>query len=326
MPNIPAYYDFQNVYNSTTSPSTMHCQNTALTNFFAKYLLQKAISVFKWTLPETWAKNYFLYSLYAWGPVAIVKTDKFGVIPQACGLQGYNVYYQPKRAVISNPLFRQTMTPEIDEQCVVLHMQPDYSPIIDIVAYYADLMALASETIGTNLVNSKLAYVFATKSKGGAESYKKMFDKIGSGEPAVFVDKALFNDDGSPSWFNFAVDGLKNNYIVDEVLSDLRKLSELYETEIGIPNANTDKRERLITDEVNANNVSTYSKCELWLESLREGIDKAKEMFDGLDDLSVDWRETHAEIPTDPSGPFAGGRDSAGRPDPAQRDEQRDGN
>ena len=54
-------------------------------------------------------------------------------------------------------------------------------------------------------------------------------------------------------------------------------------------NANTDKRERLVTDEVNANNVETYSKCSLWLESLQESCEKANNMF-GLD-LWVDWRK-----------------------------------
>ena len=62
----------------------------------------------------------------------------------------------------------------------------------------------------------------------------------------------------------------------------------MFDTDIGIPNANTDKRERLISDEVNANNVETYSKCALWLEQLQESAAQAREMF-GID-LSVDWR------------------------------------
>ena len=62
----------------------------------------------------------------------------------------------------------------------------------------------------------------------------------------------------------------------------------MFDTEIGIPNANTDKRERLVTDEVNANNVETASRCEMWLESIKAGMEKANNMF-GLS-LDVDWR------------------------------------
>ena len=63
----------------------------------------------------------------------------------------------------------------------------------------------------------------------------------------------------------------------------------MFDTEIGIPNANTDKRERLISDEVNANNVETATRCELWMETIRTGLDKANAMFPDLG-LSVDWR------------------------------------
>ena len=71
----------------------------------------------------------------------------------------------------------------------------------------------------------------------------------------------------------------------------------MFDTEVGIPNANTDKRERLITDEVNANNFETKSKCALWLESLKQGCREANEMF-GLN-LSVDWRkELRGEVLT----------------------------
>ena len=49
------------------------------------------------------------------------------------------------------------------------------------------------------------------------------------------------------------------------------------------------KRERLITDEVNANNFETKSKCELWLETLKRGCEEARDLF-GIE-LDVDWRD-----------------------------------
>ena len=57
----PVFYDHQNAYNSMMSPSTMHVRDTALQWYFRRYLLQKAIAVFKWKMPEQWAENYFLY-------------------------------------------------------------------------------------------------------------------------------------------------------------------------------------------------------------------------------------------------------------------------
>ena len=285
---IPYLYDYINRTTSLVSPSTVHVENTSLNRYFERYLMQKAISVFKWELPETWAKNYFLYVLYCWGFISVVRTDKYGVIPQGCSLRGYDIFYQPTNAVISNPLLTGIIEPEIGTECTLFRLQPDYGGILDIVQYYANLMTLTAEGIATNLVNTKLAYVFGAENKAQAESFKKMFDSIGSGEPAVFVDKKLFTDEGKPNWFTFS-QNIKENYIVPDMLSDLRKIEAMFDTEIGIPNANTDKKERLITDEVNANNFETRSKCELWLENLKACAEETNAMFGT--NVSVDWRD-----------------------------------
>ena len=287
MTGAPFFYDYQNAIISQTTPNTVHVKNVGLTRFFQRYLLQKAISVFKWEMPSTWSRDYFLYTLYCWGFVAIINTDKFGVIPQGCGLKGYNVFYQPRSVIIQNPLISHTLEPEIGKNCVLLKLQPDFCGIMDLVSFYAQEMALASEAVDVNLLNSKLSYVFTASNKNAAESLKKLYDRIASGEPAVVVDKALYNDDGTVCWEAFQ-QNVGQNYIVSDLLSDLRKIEAEFDTKVGIPNANTDKKERLISDEVNANNVETRNLPGLWLESLRQGCEEARKMF-GID-LSLDWR------------------------------------
>ena len=177
--------------------------------------------------------------------------------------------------------------PRIGVDCTLIKLQPDYGGIMDLINDYAELMAIASETISMNLMNSKLSYVFTAANKTAAESFKKLYDQICAGNPAAVVDKNLMNNDGSPAWSLF-MQNVGQNYITDRVLSDVRKIEAMFDTHIGIPNANTDKRERLVTDEVNANNVETYSKCALWLEELQDGCRKANDMF-GID-MAVDWR------------------------------------
>ena len=290
----PYMYDYINAGVSQHSPSTVHTKNTELQRFFSRYLLQKAMSVFKWELPETWDRDYFLYVLYGIGYVAVLNTDKYGVIPQQCGLDGYNIFYQPKRALVTNPLLRGLKRLDIGTQCTLIKLQPDFGSVMDLVGFYADMMALSAETAGVNLVNSRLSYVFFGKNKNTAESQKKLFDKIASGEPATFVDTALYDvQSGSPSWIPFQ-QSVGQNYIAGDVLSDLRKWEMMFDTDVGIPNANTDKKERLISDEVNANNVEVTSKAELWLEQLKKSVDQTNNMF-GLN-ISVDWRHDPHEM------------------------------
>lgn len=285
----PYYYNYINAETSQVTPSTVHVKDSGLCRYFTKYLLQKAMSVFEWDLPETWNKDYFLYVLYCWGYVAVVNTDKFGVIPQGCGLKGYDVFYAPTHAVIANPLLSGILEPRIGTQCELLKLQPDFSGILDLVGHYAEQMALASQSVSVNLLNSKLSYVFTAKTKALAESLKKMYDQIASGEPAVVIDSRLKNAaDGEETWKAFE-QNVGGNYIVTDLLADLRKIEAMFDTEIGIPNANTDKRERLIQDEVNANNIETYSKCAMWLENLQDACKRVNDMF-GLS-ISVRWRE-----------------------------------
>lgn len=303
--NDSAPFDYQtlNYYNAQRSPSTVHVKNTRLRRYFRKYLFQKAISVFKWNLPDEWDKDYFLYTLYGLGYIAIVETDEYGVICQGGALGGYNLYYRPSYIIITNPLLRQTLTCSIDrstegpadraftsvskKDCVLIKLQPDYSSIMDIVGYYADQMALASESMGINLLNIKSGTVFGAESKAKAESFKKMYDMLSDGDPAVVIDKQLLDDQGKPVWFPFT-QNIKESYVVSDLLSDMRKIEAMFCTDIGIPNANTDKRERLISDEVNANNVETSSRCEMWLEEIRKGLTKANEKYKL--NLTVDWR------------------------------------
>lgn len=283
----PVHYDYNNAYNSLISPSTMHVTNTGLQWYFRRYLLQKAIAVFKWKMPETWAQNYVKYVLYCWGYFAVVNTNKFGVIPQACSLSGYNVMYQPTRATIANPLLKGILQPVIDKQCTLIRLQPDYGGIMDKVNFYADIMALSAETVGTNLFNSKLAYVFAAADKRSAESFKKMYDQIASGEPATVVDKNLYNEDGSPNWMMFN-QNLRDSYIVSDIMEDMRKWELKFCSDLGIPNSNEEKKERLIVDEVNSNNVEVKLWADLALEELQKSCAKTRDMF-GID-LDVDWR------------------------------------
>ena len=287
--NTQAPFDYQtlNYYNASRSPSTVHVKNTRLRRYFRKYLFQKAISVFKWQLPDEWDKDYFLYTLFGLGYIAIVDTDQYGVICQGGALGGYNLYYRPSYIMITNPLIQGTITANIDIDCALIKLQPDYSSIMDLVGYYADQLALAAESMGINLLNVKSGTVFGAESKAKAESYKKMYDTLSDGDPAVVIDKKLLDDTGKPTWFPFT-QHIKESYVVTDILSDMRKIEAMFDTEIGIPNANTDKRERLITDEVNANNAETATRCELWLETLRKGIDKANEMYKL--NIEVGWR------------------------------------
>lgn len=286
--NLPVNYEFINQYNAMRSPSTVHCRNTALVEYYTRYLFQKVISVFEFeNLPEEWADNYFKYVLFGYGVIAVIYTDKYGVICQDCGLSGFDVFYQPTRCIIANPHLPGIKEFKIHENCEIIKLQPDYGSVMDLVTTYADLMALALETTGANLLNSKLSYVFFAENKTAAESFKKLYDSVASGEPMAVIDKNLLLEDGTPAWQIFT-QNVGQNYITDRLLNDMKTLEDQFNTVIGVPNANTQKRERMITDEVNANNVDTQCRVNLWLETMNKDIEQVNKMFGT--DIKVKYR------------------------------------
>lgn len=284
----PHNYQFINLYEGSRNPSAIHTRNTALFGYYVKYLFQKLVSVFRFSgLPETWAENYFKYVLLGYGFVAIFEDEKFGVIPQQCTLSDtHTIFYQPSRVVIANPVLNMKEL-KIGTDCEIIRLQPDFGSPMDIISTYADLMAVALETASINLLNSKASYIFFAQNKAVAETYKEMYDQISSGKPFTVLDKQLRNEDGSPNW-EFFTQNVGQNYITDRILNDLKTIEDQFNTRIGIPNANTQKRERLISSEVEANDVDTTALINVWLDSMREGIKKVNARY-GLN-LAVEYR------------------------------------
>lgn len=301
--NAPIPYDYKMTMTATNQPNTVHCQNTTLVHFYERYLLQKVMSCYQFTgIPDSWSKNYFLYSLFCNGFVSVIKTDKYGVIPQHCSLMGRNVMYQPTHCVIANPLLG-SLRPMIGVDCALIQMQPDYCGIMDLVGYYADMLALHAESAGVNLINSRLAYVFISRNKAGAESFKKMLDEILSGNPAVFLDKELLNEHGEPNWIQFNQD-LKRTYIANDILNDMIKWETRFDTDIGIPNVNIAKASGVSEAEVQSNNVDTAAKIVLWIETIRRGLEEANRLFDMQ--LGCELRFNYGtEVPEDGSRSLA---------------------
>lgn len=287
--SIPTTYDVNNIIATSVIPNTIHCRSNALFSYFQRYLLQDVFSVYKWSLPDTWDEDYFKYVLFCCGHIGIINTEEFGVIPQWCTLGGYNVFYRPAWIIVTNPLLPSSIKADIGKDCTVIKLMSDYGGVMDLVNHYADKLALASEAVDVDINNIKIATIFSAENKAQAEAYKKMFDQISVGNPAVVLDKSLFAEDGSPRWTPFT-QNVKNTYIVSDLVNDIRVIRNEFLTEIGIPNTNSTKRERMNVDEVNSNNIETKAKISLWLESIQKGIRKTLEMFPEIKPFNVEFR------------------------------------
>ncbi len=94
--------------------------------------------------------------------------------------------------------------------------------------------------------------------------------------------KKLNNDADGNYFLN-----VKNTYIGNDLLLTKRSIMNEFLTEIGINNANTDKRERLNSDEVNANNSEVRCTIVRFIDTLNECARKINENpnFDDITNL-----------------------------------------
>lgn len=285
--NAPFSYSYQNQLEGTTSPSFLHIHNTGTAIFFKRYLMQEAISIFKWTLPKNWDADYFRYILMGWGFLAVFKTDKFGIIPNQCTLSGLNVFYRPNKVIVANPLINAREM-VIGRDCEIIKLMPDYGNVSDLVDQYGDLMALAYETLSTNILNSKVSFVFGADNKSEADTFKSLFDDVASGNPCVIYKKRAGAVDKTP-WQTFT-QNVGQNLIADRLLETLSAIRDDFLTHIGVPNLSTRKKERVNLDESQKNTFETQTKLMLWLDELQDSIKRVKAMFPELEELNVEPR------------------------------------
>lgn len=282
---MPVYYDYQNLYDSSFRPAGIHARNTGLSLFFDRYLFQKLFSVYDFTIPESWDPDYFRYTLFVMGYSIVFNTDQFGIVNNHGSLYGRNFYYRPTKAIVANPLLKNSSRQmDIGIDCSIIKLTPDYRGAYDVVSTFSDMMALTFESMGINLINTKLAYVFSSDNKAMAESFKQLYEEIASGNPAAFADKNLFDAAGNPRWVQFN-QNLKQTFLGNDFTTFMTSIESMFLSFIGIENVNFEKRERLTNDEVNANNENTHAISRVWLNSLQESMKKTNDLF-GLN-LSV---------------------------------------
>lgn len=244
--------------------------------YWAKYLLQRAIAVFDVTLPESIDYDYFMFTLLLGGRIAVFKTPKYGVIAQRCSVLGYNLYDKPTEIQVNDTVV-QGIERTIDKDCVLFTINPNYTGMWDIISYYAVQLAEIQLSVNVNLRNVKLAYVYLAEDNKEAENFKKMTDKVDRGEAMVFAKKGSSQNKAELFFNNVA-----NTYIVDKLLVDMRKVISNFDMEMGIPTVNTEKKERLISDEANSNNAETALRIKYIIDRLKKECKKCKEMF-GVD-------------------------------------------
>ena len=279
---IPMNYDHINLRAGTYQPSPVKNRNNRSFDYYVRTLFQRVTTVFEWELPENWdgnIKDFFLYCLFRFGYVVISDFEQFGMGFQPCSLSGYNFYYQPTNALISNPALNESLDLVLGRDGELLKLTPDYMGVWDVLEIHAKKLALLDEAIEMAETNNKFAFFLGAKNKAAGQAIKKMLDLVNKGEPAVVWDMKLMNDptDKDVPWQEWKRD--INEKLTTELLSNFRTIIADFDAEIGIPTNGFEKKERMITDEANIKQADGKARSVTWYETIESSIMKIKKLY-----------------------------------------------
>lgn len=273
-------YDCINEYESSWLPGRLNAPNSVYFHYFFKYLLQDLYSIFDFEdLPEDWQKEYMIYNLLCRGWIAFVNAEPYGWIPQPCAWGAErNVFAFPLSVLVCNGWFNPTdgrLEYKLDEEAYYLHTAPDFAPLADICAFYADKLSCLFSTLNNSAILSRNGYVTITDNKAKSMTVEKAIEGIlnsefivslnarkGPGEELLRQNVEILESD------------VRKHYIVSDVLMDIENLIDQFHADLGFPVINRTKKERIQTAEQASLNASSFGKSENWFDILQEDLDR----------------------------------------------------
>ena len=300
---IPFNYENLNLIEGTIFPSSVKNINNRSFWFWERALFQRAVSaIVPEEFPEDWEgtiKDFFYYCIFAQGYTCIFNNVVMGKTFQPCTLSERDWYYQPRYALVNNPLITEQMGGvtgglklEIGKECQILKLTPDFVGIWDIISYYAEKLSLLDNAINMSLINSKFSWILGARNKVAGNAIKKIMDKVNAGEPFVVYDMKLTNDPtDKDSPFQFLDFGnVKEKYITSLQLQDMQTILNNFDSEIGIPTVPYAKKERMVTSEAESRQIDATSRASVWVDCLNSSAKKVMKLYP---DIRLKFRLRH---------------------------------
>lgn len=264
-------------------------------------LVNLALNTFEWEgLPKTINEKLLEKILLTNGRIAVGDDKEYGFLALPYSESSLlNIYGEPTKITLHGFTkgYSKEFTPYITTSnndianAVRCFDNPTNYPYINYILRAATRIAETQRTIDVNVQKLKNPFVFVG-AKDSEADYKQFMQDIKNNEEAIIITNTNAVQIG-----NKTIDLLPTSIDVS-VVTALREhknaqFSEIKEL-LGIENnENIDKKERLLTDEVKANNQSTLLSIDLRLKERQRFCEQLNECF-GLD-VSVKVRKEIVE-------------------------------
>jgi hypothetical protein len=249
-------------------------------NMYYNRLRDYALSMFEWKgLPEQINKRFLEVKMFEEGKVIFHDDPNYGYMVSPVMIGGAVNYYDEPTTYHAVAIgYNREMTAD---DGVVIWNNYSRTPIVPIIRAYAYRLYQVEKTMDVN-INAQKTPVLILAEESQRLTMQNMYMQYEGNEPFIFGNKSGFNPD--------SIQVLKTDapFVSDKLMEYKHNLWNEAMTFLGVGNAKQDKKERLVADEVAANDEQIQSSRFHMLQARQDACEQINKMF-GLS-VSVDFK------------------------------------
>lgn len=254
-----------------------------------KHRLKKiATSIFEWkNLPDSMDSEYVEYCLYALGQCAFLKTEEYGFINTKATINGnLNLYglptalncYSYGSVQYNRNVYYGGDSGDENTECILVKNTQDRNPVptVTTLELFAYRLYQAERTADVNIQNAKRSRLILTN-ENQRLTMENLFRQYDSNVPYIFGDTENFKKGSVESL------DISSAFIGSDIMKYKKEIWNEALTFLGVDNF-SEKKERLVTEEVGTNNevinlnlmsflAPRQKACELFNKKYGENIE-----------------------------------------------------
>lgn len=234
-------------------------------------LLELSCSMFKWVnLPETMDERYLELTLFAYGQALLSFDEDIGYINTKCATSGiFNIYHVPieRRAYAENGYNRLLN----DQNSVIVYNNYSRTNSMVDVEMFARRLYDLDRAIDVNAKAQKTPLLISCE-ESQKLALKNLYMKYDGNEPIIVGDKQVRPD-------SLKAISTQAPFVADRLYELKTNIWNEALTYLGISNITMEKKERLITDEVERGNAGALASRMGRLNERNKACDMFNRMY-----------------------------------------------